>query len=107
MFVWLDIGRCLYVKLLLVLDLNKMQLYVCLARHCQLSISKAATVKRWNKSSCMFVWLGIAGCLYVKLLLLKDENKSSDIFVWLDIARCLFVKRPLLKDENKSNCMFV
>ena len=55
MFVWLDIGRCLYVKLLLVIDLNEMQLYVCLARHCQMSISKAAPVEKWNKSSCMFV----------------------------------------------------
>ena len=46
MLVWLDITRCLYVKLLLLKD--------------------------GNKSSDIFVWLDIARCLYVKLLLLID-----------------------------------
>ena len=46
----------------------------------------------------MFVWLDIARCLYVKLLLLKDENKSSCMFVLLDIARCLYVKMLLIID---------
>ena len=54
----------------------------------------------------MFVWLDIARCLYVKLLLLKDENKSSCMFVLLDIARCLYVKMLLIIDETKSSCMF-
>ena len=55
----------------------------------------------------MFVWLHIARCLYVKLLLLIDENKSSCTFVWLDIARCLYLKLLLLKDGIRAVvCLF-
>ena len=46
MFVWLDIARCQYVKLLLLKDKKQEQLYVCLARHCQVSICKDTPVKR-------------------------------------------------------------
>ena len=55
----------------------------------------------------MFVWLDIARCLYVKMLLLKDDNKSSFMFVWLDIASCLYLKLLLLKDGIRAVvCLF-
>ena len=55
----------------------------------------------------MFVWLDIARCLYVKILLLKDENKSSCMFVWLNIARCLYLKLHLLKIKTRAVvCLF-
>ena len=55
----------------------------------------------------MFVWLDSARCLYVKILLLKDENKSSCMFVWLNIARCLYLKLHLLKIKTRAVvCLF-
>ena len=70
-------------------------------------IFNATPVKDKNKSSCMFVWLDIARCLYVKMLLLKDDNKSSCMFVWLDIANCLYLKLLLLKDGIRAVvCLF-
>ena len=50
----------------------------------------------------MFVWLDIARCLYVKLLLLQDENKNNCMFIWQDNVRCLYVKLPMLKDEKRA-----
>ena len=57
MFVWLHIARCLNVKMLLLKEKKKQeQLYVCLARHCQMSIFKAATGNRLKQKAieCLF-----------------------------------------------------